>query len=157
MSGGMQPRLADRALWKCKARRPDVTGQESIKTLTKSHCYCFNVATITCRDQYRVGPLFISKSFATRCIAVSFIDTSTTHPAPQSLGCSSTMEPLKFAPWTSDIDIAFYSALATLKLHHDKLDSSTRRVLGLYQIQTKDPPQRSARMQIHGAALTKDE
>lgn len=67
------------------------------------------------------------------------------------------MEGLKFAPWTSDIDIAFYSALASLKLNHDKLDSSTRRVLGLYQIQPKDSPERSARMQIHGTALTKDE
>ncbi|THX41474.1 E1-like protein-activating [Aureobasidium pullulans] len=66
------------------------------------------------------------------------------------------MEPLKFAPWTSEIDLGFYSALGNLKLNHDRLDSSARRVLGVYQIQTKDKPERSARMQIHNAALTQD-
>ncbi|KAH0296724.1 ubiquitin-like modifier-activating enzyme atg-7, partial [Aureobasidium melanogenum] len=66
------------------------------------------------------------------------------------------MEPLKFAPWTSEIDLGFYSALGNLKLNHDRLDSSARRVLGVYQIQTKDPPERSARMQVHNQALTQD-
>ncbi|KAH0372531.1 ubiquitin-like modifier-activating enzyme atg-7, partial [Aureobasidium melanogenum] len=66
------------------------------------------------------------------------------------------MEPLKFAPWTSEIDIGFYSALGNLKLNHDRLDSSARRVLGVYQIQTRDPPERSARMQVHNQALTQD-
>ena len=64
--------------------------------------------------------------------------------------------PLQFAPWTSDIELAFYSALASLKLNHDKLDSSTRKVLGLYEIIQKDPPERSTRMQIRGSALTTD-
>lgn len=67
------------------------------------------------------------------------------------------MEPLKFAPWTSEIDLGFYSALGNLKLNHDRLDSSARRVLGVYQIQTRDPPERSARMQIHNSALTQDQ
>ncbi|KAH0273544.1 ubiquitin-like modifier-activating enzyme atg-7, partial [Aureobasidium melanogenum] len=66
------------------------------------------------------------------------------------------MEPLKFAPWTSEIDLGFYSALGNLKLNHDRLDSSARRVLGVYQIQTRDPPERSARMQVHNQALTQD-
>ncbi|KAL1310913.1 hypothetical protein AAFC00_001140 [Neodothiora populina] len=63
---------------------------------------------------------------------------------------------LQYAPWTSDIELAFYSALANLKINHDKLDSSARRVIGLYEIQHKDMPERSTRMQIHGNALTSD-
>jgi ubiquitin-like modifier-activating enzyme ATG7 len=37
------------------------------------------------------------------------------------------------------------------------LDSSARKVLGLYEINHKDAPERSNRMQIHGTALTTDE
>jgi len=64
---------------------------------------------------------------------------------------------LQYSPWTSDIELGFYSALASLKLNHDKLDSSARKVLGLYELQHRDPPERSTRMQIHGSALTTDE
>lgn len=67
------------------------------------------------------------------------------------------MAALQFAPWTSDIELAFYSALANLKINHDRLDSSARRVLGLYEIQHRDQPERSTRMQIHSNALTSDE
>lgn len=65
--------------------------------------------------------------------------------------------PLQYAPWISDIELAFYSALASIKINHDKLDSSARKVLGLYEINPKDAPERSTRMQIHGNALTTDE
>lgn len=65
--------------------------------------------------------------------------------------------PLQYAPWISDIELAFYSALASIKINHDKLDSSARKVLGLYNINPKDAPERSNRMQIHGNALTSDE
>ncbi|WPH05060.1 Hypothetical protein R9X50_00795900 [Acrodontium crateriforme] len=65
--------------------------------------------------------------------------------------------PLQYAPWTSDIELGFYSALASLKINHDKLDSSARKVLGLYEINHRDSPERSARMQVHGTALTTDE
>ncbi|RMZ27965.1 hypothetical protein D0859_07958 [Hortaea werneckii] len=68
-----------------------------------------------------------------------------------------TMHPLQYSPWTSDIELAFYSALAKLKIDHDKLDSSARKVLGLYEINHKDTPERSTRMQIHASALTSDE
>ena len=64
---------------------------------------------------------------------------------------------LKYTPWTSDIDIAFYQALASLKINHDKLDSSARKVLGLYEINHRDSPERSTRMQIHANALTNNE
>jgi ubiquitin-like modifier-activating enzyme ATG7 len=37
------------------------------------------------------------------------------------------------------------------------LDSSARKVLGLYEINPKDAEARSTRMQIHGNALTTDE
>lgn len=68
-----------------------------------------------------------------------------------------SMHSIQYAPWTSDIELAFYSALASLKINHDKLDSSARKVLGLYELNHKDAPERSTRMQIHGTALTTDE
>lgn len=70
---------------------------------------------------------------------------------------TSTSTPLRYAPWISDIELAFYSSLASIKINHDKLDSSARKVLGLYEINPKDAEERSTRMQIHGNALTTDE
>ncbi len=68
-----------------------------------------------------------------------------------------SLHPLQYTPYSSDIELAFYSSLANLKINHDKLDSSARKVLGLYEINPKDAPERSSRMQIHGTALTNDE
>ena len=70
---------------------------------------------------------------------------------------ATSTHPLQYSPWTSDIELAFYQALASLKINHDKLDSSARKVLGLYEINHRDPPERSTRMQIHASALTTDE
>ncbi|KAF2747114.1 hypothetical protein M011DRAFT_403194 [Sporormia fimetaria CBS 119925] len=67
------------------------------------------------------------------------------------------MTSLKYAPWQSDVDIQFYAALAHVKLNHDKLDDSARKVLGLYDVRPSDHPSRSSRMQIHPNALTSDE
>lgn len=67
------------------------------------------------------------------------------------------MTSLQFAPWSSDIELAFYAALASLKINYDKLDDSARKLLGLYEVRPTDPPERSSRMQIHGSALTTDE
>jgi hypothetical protein len=39
------------------------------------------------------------------------------------------MSTLKFAPWLSDVDVQFYAALANIKINHDKLDDSARKVL----------------------------
>ena len=77
------------------------------------------------------------------------------HPAITM--ASTTSQPLRYAPWISDIELAFYSSLASIKINHDKLDSSARKVLGLYEINPKDAEERSTRMQIHGNALTTDE
>ena len=68
-----------------------------------------------------------------------------------------TMHTIQYAPWTSEVELGFYSTLASLKINHDMLDSSARKVLGVYEINHKDPPARSSRMQIHGTALTSDE
>lgn len=65
--------------------------------------------------------------------------------------------PLQYAPWLSDVELSFFSALASIKINHDKLDSSARKLLGLYEINPKDTAERSTRMQIHGNALTTDE
>ena len=67
------------------------------------------------------------------------------------------MASLQYAPWSSDIELAFYAALGNLKIEKDKLDDSARRVLGLYEIRPSDPPERSARMQVHANSLTTDE
>lgn len=67
------------------------------------------------------------------------------------------MATLQFVQWSSDIELAFYSALASQKINHDKLDDSARKVLGLYEVRPSNPPARSCRVQIHGNALTSDE
>lgn len=68
-----------------------------------------------------------------------------------------TMAALKFAPWQSDVDVQFYAALAHIKINHDRLDDSARKVLGLYEVRPGDHPSRSMRIQIHPNALTSDE
>ncbi|KAL2844300.1 hypothetical protein BJY01DRAFT_189073 [Aspergillus pseudoustus] len=64
---------------------------------------------------------------------------------------------MQYTPFASDIELPFYTALASLKINHDKLDDSARKVLGLYEVRPTDPPNASCRMQIHGNALTSDE
>ncbi|KAE8348118.1 hypothetical protein BDV28DRAFT_161629 [Aspergillus coremiiformis] len=64
---------------------------------------------------------------------------------------------MQYTPFASDIELPFYTALAYLKINHDKLDDSARKMMGLYQIRSTDPPSSSCRMQIHGNALTSDE
>jgi len=67
------------------------------------------------------------------------------------------MTTIKFATWSTDVEIQFYAALAHIKINHDKLDDSARKVLGLYDVRPGDHPSRSSRLQIHGTALTTDE
>jgi ubiquitin-like modifier-activating enzyme ATG7 len=64
---------------------------------------------------------------------------------------------MQYTPFASDIELPFYTALASLKINHDKLDDAARKLLGLYEIRLSDPPNASCRMQIHGNALTSDE
>ena len=63
---------------------------------------------------------------------------------------------LKFATLISDIELSFYTSLASHKINHDKLDDSARRLLGLYEVRPSDSPESSCRLQIHGNALTND-
>ncbi len=67
------------------------------------------------------------------------------------------MSSIQYAPWTSDVELAFYASLANLKINHDMLDDSARKARGLYEVRPSDRPERSSRMQIHGNALTTDE
>ncbi|KAF1848694.1 autophagy-related protein 7 [Cucurbitaria berberidis CBS 394.84] len=67
------------------------------------------------------------------------------------------MAMLRFAPWQSDVDVQFYAALAHIKINHDKLDDSARKVLGLYEVRAGDHSSRSMRIQIHPNALTSDD
>ncbi|KAL1976416.1 hypothetical protein VTN31DRAFT_2698 [Thermomyces dupontii] len=64
---------------------------------------------------------------------------------------------MQYTPFASDIELPFYTSLASLKVNHDKLDDSARKVLGLYEIRASDAPPASCRMQIHGNALTSDD
>lgn len=64
---------------------------------------------------------------------------------------------MQYSPFASDIELPFYTALASHKINHDKLDDSARSVLGLYEIRSTDPANASCRMQIHGNALTSNE
>ncbi|KAI0019373.1 E1-like protein-activating [Xylariomycetidae sp. FL0641] len=61
---------------------------------------------------------------------------------------------LKFAPFASEIELPFYSALFSSKLDHDKLSDSARPVLGLYEPRPGTAPDDSVRMQILASALT---
>ncbi|KAF2147564.1 uncharacterized protein K452DRAFT_282570 [Aplosporella prunicola CBS 121167] len=67
------------------------------------------------------------------------------------------MAALQFAPWSSDIELPFFASLANIKLNHDKLDDSARKILGLYEVRPTDAPERSSRMQILASALHCDE
>lgn len=64
---------------------------------------------------------------------------------------------LKFAPFSSEIELPFYTALSSLKIDHDKLDDSARPVLGLYEPRAAASPDQSCRMRVLGNALTSDE
>ncbi|KAF7719183.1 Ubiquitin-like modifier-activating enzyme, family atg7 protein [Penicillium ucsense] len=57
---------------------------------------------------------------------------------------------MQYAPYASDIELPFYTALASHKINHDKLDDSARQVLGLYEIRSTDADNASCRIQIHG-------
>ncbi|KAH7376387.1 ubiquitin-like modifier-activating enzyme atg-7 [Plectosphaerella cucumerina] len=63
---------------------------------------------------------------------------------------------LQYAPFSSEIELPFYSALFARKLDHDKLDDSVRKVTGQYIHLPVDSGQ-SCKMQILGDALTRDE
>jgi ubiquitin-like modifier-activating enzyme ATG7 len=64
---------------------------------------------------------------------------------------------LQFAPFGSEIELPFYSALSSLKIDHDKLDDSARQVLGLYEPRATSAPETSCRMQVLGNALTSNQ
>ncbi|KAJ5312910.1 hypothetical protein PENANT_c049G10979 [Penicillium antarcticum] len=64
---------------------------------------------------------------------------------------------MQYTPFASDIELPFYTSLASHKINHDKLDDSARAVLGLYEIRPSDPEAASCRIQIHGNALTGSE
>lgn len=78
-----------------------------------------------------------------------------TYICSQYWDCSTSK--MRYTPFASDIELPFYTALASHKINHDKLDDSARPVLGLYEIRSTDPANASCRMQIHGNALASNE
>ena len=73
-----------------------------------------------------------------------------------ALTVAASMSTLQFAPWQSDIDFTFYSSLSSRKIDYDKLDDAARKVVGRYEVNLSDSPERSMRMQLLGDALTTD-
>lgn len=67
-----------------------------------------------------------------------------------------TIQPteLKFAAFSSQLELPFYTSLFKFKLDHGKLDDSARFVLGMYEPNPAAKSEDSARMQILGNALT---
>lgn len=63
------------------------------------------------------------------------------------------MTELKFAAFSSQIELPFYTALFSSKLDIDKLDDSARFVLGIYEANPTATPDESVRMQVLGNAL----
>lgn len=61
---------------------------------------------------------------------------------------------LKFAAFSSQLELPFYTALFKFKLDHGKLDDSARFVLGTYEPNPGAKAEESARIQILGNALT---
>lgn len=64
---------------------------------------------------------------------------------------------LKFAPFTSEIELPFYRAFFNSKIDVDRLDDSARPVIGLYEHRLSSFPETSCRMQILENALTSQE
>jgi ubiquitin-like modifier-activating enzyme ATG7 len=64
---------------------------------------------------------------------------------------------LKFATFSSEIELPFYSALSSLKIDHDRLDVSARHVLGIYEPPITVGAEPSCRMQVLGNALTSNQ
>lgn len=67
------------------------------------------------------------------------------------------MAGVQFAPFSSQLDMPFYSAFFASKLDHDKLDDSARSLLGLYEPRGEKEAEASTKMQIHGNALTSNQ
>ncbi|KAI9889895.1 MAG: Autophagy protein 7 [Vezdaea aestivalis] len=71
---------------------------------------------------------------------------------------TSSSHTMQYAPLNSNIELPFYTALASLKINHDKLDDSARKILGLYE--TRPAVSGAAGgcdLQILGNALATDE
>lgn len=64
------------------------------------------------------------------------------------------MAALKFATFSSEIELPFYTNLFASKLEHDKLSESARQVLGVYQPRPGTQPDDSVKMQVLASALT---
>ena len=64
---------------------------------------------------------------------------------------------MKYDSFFSFVDLAFYTALATHKIDHDKLDDSVRKLLGLYAPARLNSSRDGGRMEIAPNALVADE
>lgn len=61
---------------------------------------------------------------------------------------------LLFATMETEIEIPFFSALASTKIDHDKLDVSARQVLGTYEVPLNVTNKQKCQMVLGGGALT---
>lgn len=63
------------------------------------------------------------------------------------------MPKLQFVPWQTEVDPGFWISLANLKIKVDKLDESTRQIIGMYDMRYGAPPAASCRVMINQSAL----
>lgn len=66
---------------------------------------------------------------------------------------SLAMATLQYAPFQSEVELPFYSALANLKIDYDRLEVSARKVLGIYELPIIPSTRTSCQMHILGNAL----
>lgn len=62
--------------------------------------------------------------------------------------------PLKFAPFSSDIELSWYAHYFSSKLEHDKLNESARQIFGIYEPQPGAHRDDSMKMQLMGKHYT---
>ena len=60
---------------------------------------------------------------------------------------------LKYAPFESEIELPFYSALNALKIDHDRLNAPARHLVGVYEVPISETSE-TCRMRVQGNALT---
>lgn len=64
------------------------------------------------------------------------------------------MPKVQFVPWGTEVEPGFWTSLANLKINTDKLDESTRHMIGMYDVRYGALPASSCRMMVGQSALT---
>lgn len=63
---------------------------------------------------------------------------------------------LKFATFTSQVELPFWASLASEKIDQHKLDETERSISGVYEIRQDVSPEASCVLQLHGNGMASD-